>query len=237
VAAEGELLLLGHGPAREALAGRLFMLRLRAVGAETVPEAGPLVVGRELRAVVVHPAAAFTAEELRGLAKEAGERRLPLIAVGPRPADPRRLKALRAAGVELGVWEPFRDGELRFVLNRACGEPGAENRRTPRVPADFDAEVVSATGTKRVGVYNLSVGGAYLETTRPTAVGGRVSVRLPLPSGELELPARVRSTNVPGNLQRPNLPMGMGVVFESVSEAAREALARYVADRESVYRI
>lgn len=233
----GEVLMLGYGPAGQALAGRLFMLHLRGVGAETIGQARELLRSRRPRAVLVHPPAAFAAEELRELAKAGGGDPVPLLAVGPRPGDPARLDALRAGGVQLAVWEPFVDGELRFLLNRAVGEPGSEHRREPRVPTRLDARVVSATGEKRVGVYNLSVGGAFLETTRPTGVGGRVTVRIALPGGELTLPARVRSANVPGNLQRPNLPLGMGVEFEQLDPSASAALAAYVEARQRDFRL
>jgi hypothetical protein len=35
-------------------------------------------------------------------------------------------------------------------------------------------------------------------------------------------------TNVPGNLQKTNLPMGMGVEFIDVPDETRRALAEYV---------
>jgi hypothetical protein len=37
-------------------------------------------------------------------------------------------------------------------------------------------------------------------------------------------------TNVPGNLHRPNLPVGMGVRFAEVPELAAAAIRRLVAE-------
>jgi hypothetical protein len=106
-----------------------------------------------------------------------------------------------------------------------------------RVPATMGGTVRSSTGEKRVNVYNLSVGGAYLETLRPTAEGGNITLHLPLPSGAVELPARVVSTNVPGNLSRANLPMGMGIQFVDSPPDAHSALTGYVEERKAEFEI
>jgi hypothetical protein len=99
------------------------------------------------------------------------------------------------------------------------------------------ARVVSAAGQKVALVYNLSERGAFLETLRPTATRGHVNIELPLPSGTVTLKAQVATTNVPGNIQKPNLPMGMGVEFEGISEETRRILAEHVQALADRFRI
>ena len=153
----------------------------------------------------------------------AGARHLRFLALGERPA-PDMLMRLRDASVELALWEPYDDGRLRFQLNRALAAPEQESlRRSQRAPTDWRARVMSGGREKEALVYSVSPGGAFLATPRPSMRGACVSVVLPLPAGNLSLEGRVLYTNVPGNLQRPDLPVGMGVAFEEPSaEAERE---------------
>jgi hypothetical protein len=43
--------------------------------------------------------------------------------------------------------------------------------------------------------------------------------------------------NVPGNLRRPNAPVGMGVRFTEVPPEAKAALDRYIAERAKTYHL
>jgi hypothetical protein len=85
-------------------------------------------------------------------------------------------------------------------------------------------------------VYNLSTGGAYLETMRPSQVGIKVAVEMPLPWNTLDLEAEVVSTNVTGNLRKENLPRGMGVKFLGLSKSNEVVLAKYVDERAQAFR-
>jgi len=228
------VLLVGFGSGARALAGRLLLLQLRGLLAENLEQAETIAVERSPAAALIHSNCVFEPGPLRSLA-EAGEQPITLIASGPRPGEP-GLAVLRKAGVKLALFEPFGDGELRFVLNRALhGEHDV--RRDVRVPATIDGTVKSSTGEKRVNVYNLSVGGAYLETLRPTAEGGSITLHLPLPSGAIDLPARVVSTNVPGNLSQANLPMGMGIQFVGPPPDEHSALTGYVEERKAEFEL
>jgi hypothetical protein len=51
------------------------------------------------------------------------------------------------------------------------------------------------------------------------------------------VPGRVVLTNVPGNLQRSNLPCGMGIEFQGLLPDARNAIAAFVRDRARAYEI
>lgn len=231
----GRVLVVGFGDKTETLAGRLLLISHRAVRAENVFEARNALTATTdpIRAALVHTTT-LRVEDVRELRRDTGLR---LVAVGPALDDATR-RAWREAGVQLALWEPYVDGELRFVLNEA-GHDDTEltTRGDPRVPTPLMARVHSATGAKAALVYNVSVGGAYLETPRPTAAGGHVSVELPLPERTLKLEAQVVSSNVPGNLQRPNLPIGMGVRFIDPDPDVRASLQRYVESRESAYRL
>jgi uncharacterized protein (TIGR02266 family) len=232
VASTETVLVVGFGPDARELSGRLLLAHYRGRSFDTLQEAAGDV--RDARAALVHSHLDDEAG-LRALAQAGPGGRLPLVASGPQPGKA-GLRVLRRAGVRLALFEPFRDPDLRFVLNEAIHDE-ASSREHVRVPTPLDATAVGGTGEKRVSVYNLSRGGAFLETMRPTPEGGRITLRLPLPASTLEVEASVVTTNVPGNLQRPNLPMGMGVRFENLSEPEARAIADYVNERDAAYRI
>lgn len=227
------VILLGFGIAHDALAGRLLLLGIRPLRADKVESAIRLLQRQDAppRAAILPADPPFRPlkEALAPLVAAAPALRL--LALGERPGL-EAAEALRRAGVRHCLWDPCTDSELRFVLNRILYDSRRGQERTElRVPTGLMARIRSAAGEKPALVYNLSVGGAYLETPRPTGVGGHVQVTLPLPEGHVELRGQVISTNVPGNLQRPNLPVGMGVRFEELGEREREIVARYVRSR------
>jgi hypothetical protein len=159
------------------------------------------------------------------------------IVFGDRP-DSDDAGPLRRAGARYALADPFTDEELRFVLNEAhhTGSPDAP-RVDQRVPVSFRARVVTKTGERVAHVCNLSELGAYLATPRPALRGGLVTLHLPLDDAALELTAQVIWNNVPGNLRRPNAPIGMGVRFADVPADAVPVLRRYLREREQVYRL
>jgi hypothetical protein len=226
------ILTLGFGDEFESMSDRFLDLGFRAVRA-TLAEDGVRALarcGEPIRAVLLAVPHAlgdlgFALDRLR---EHAPTPVLRFAATGSEPG-PSELEELGEAGVELALWKPFDDAALRFVLNEALRDPHRiESRRELRAPTAMTARVLSAAGTKSARVYNLSAGGAFLETPRPTPARGRVSVELPLPSGTLAVEAQVATTNVPGNIQKPSLPMGMGVEFTDLSEEARRALTEHV---------
>jgi hypothetical protein len=184
------------------------------------------------------------AGELDSLSRAAGAAGLCFVAVGERPAAP-ALVQLRDKNVRLCLWSPFHERELRFVLNRACFDPTSgfhdpeksDGRHDLRVPTSLGARIVVGGREKSAQIYSLAAGGCFLETQRPTLVGGRIEVVLPLPLGEFRVEGRVVLTNVPGNLVRPNLPRGMGVEFQHLAPEAREAIQHYVRERARAYEL
>jgi hypothetical protein len=233
------VLLLGFGQEQAALTGRLILLTFRPLHAADVDGAVSVLgaASEPVRAALLPVGFAGNrlVAELARLRRQCGP--ISFVATGPKPDEP-MLHLLRRAEVRLCLWEKIEDSALRFVLNRALFDDlRGQVRKEQRVPTSMVARVFSASGEKPVLVYNLSNVGAYLETHRPTGVGGHVQVELPLPSGKITLPACVVSTNVPGNLQRPNLPLGMGVDFLQVPEEARAALSRYVEARARTFEL
>jgi hypothetical protein len=153
---------------------------------------------------------------------------LVLVSTGKAPPRDER-KRLRSAGMQLALWEPFDDGTLRFQINRAVsGDAAPDARRLPRVPTYLFARVYVAGRTKDTIIYSLSEGGAFLETPRASVNGAHFDVEVRLPGQPIMAKATVVFSNVPGNLQRPNLPMGMGVQFEGLTRDEVKALRGYI---------
>jgi hypothetical protein len=222
------------------LSGRLLLVHYRGKLAATPTDAERLLrtESQPITAALIpsQPEVADLSAALDPLRRAAAGRTLYFVAVGPSPTAAEREK-LRAARVDYALWDAFTDTELRFVLNRCTyGDEKGDRREELRAPTPLVGKVKTPMGTKVALVYNLSASGAYLETMRPSQQGVRVSVELPLPSGTVELPAVVVSTNVVGNLRRENLPRGMGVRFDHRSQDTEAAVAHYVEERIAALR-
>ena len=170
---------------------------------------------------------------LRGFRELVSDRELGVLVGGPRPAA-RELARLRDAGAELALFEPIDDHTLRFQLNRAIARPsaGASNRRAVRVPTDWPVRVRMGGREKPARVYCVSATGAYLATSRPSFRGSLLYVTLPLPGGAVDIAGRVVMTNVPGNLVRENLPLGMAVQFTGTALDVEDSLREF-AERQA----
>jgi len=234
----------GHGD----LATRLRQLGYQAL-LEDEPRAAAARVAHHaepVRAVLLPPGFVLPHRggELDHLLRAAGSAGLRFVACGEKPAADAQHR-LREKQVRLCLWSPFHDRELRFVVNRALFDPTgsfydpekAEVRHDLRVPTELAARVKVAEREKPALVYSLSLGGCFLETQRPTLVGGGIEILLPLPLGEFRVSGRVILTNVPGNLQRSNLPRGMGVEFQRLLPDAREAIQHFVRQRARAYEL
>jgi hypothetical protein len=154
------------------------------------------------------------------------------LAVGE-PPTPEIRQWLREAGFTLALWSPFDDQTLRFQVNRAFLRARSKGpaRGELRAPLAWPVSIRTAGRRKEAQLYNLSERGAFLETARPSMVGAEIDVELQLPDGPRSLPANVLHTNVPGNLLRPHVPVGMGIRFRDPGPTVSGDLARMVMQR------
>jgi hypothetical protein len=226
----------------EPLAIRIRRLGLRVVRGKTTDEARDILSDRRfaIGAVVIPPdvPAADLGSALESLRQQIPERPLPVLVSGPRPEDD-ACDELRRAGVDLALFEPIDDHTLRFQLNRAFAEGSgvSAGRQAMRVPADWPVRVRTGRRNKEARLYSLSSGGAYLATPRPSYRGSLVFLTLPLPSGPVEIAARVVMTNVPGNLVRSNLPLGMGLQFTGLAPENEGTIRSWTEDRATRLRL
>ncbi len=233
------VLILGGSDRAESLAARVLVLNYRGVPVSSVAEAirADAKAATPVQCLILTESHGLHApvRELAQLAEGFRAENLEFIAVGKRPGADER-DTLRCAGVGFALWEPYTDEELRFVINLAHyqGQMG-KARSAQRVPTNMVAQVVGKTGEKPAIVYNLSLHGAYLITPRPTLRGGLVEVRIALPWGEAIIDAEVIWNNVPGNLRRPNAPIGMGVRFVDMETQVYDAVRRYIKERAAAF--
>ena len=156
---------------------------------------------------------------------------LPCMAYGKAPERAQR-KLLHRAGVLLSLWDGYDVGVLRFQVNRlVSGENQHSVRGARRVPIHTPVRVLVGGREKDGFVYSLSESGCFIESPRASMDGAHLRMIFSLGERELEIDGVVAFANVPGNLQRPNLPLGMGVRFENVSKPDRKTLIQFIQQR------
>lgn len=222
----------------EPAAQRLRLLGIPALRAKT---------GGEARAALLDPRAAVGAvmippdpptldlrKALRALSVLPDGTELALLVCGPRPDEAARAR-LREAGAALALWEPIDDHALRFQVNRAFakGLAAAQPRRAERVPTSWPVEVRIGARARPAQLYSLSARGAFLATAGPALRRTLVHVTLPLPGEEVRVAGEVVATNVPGNLRKRNLPIGMGIRFLGLPRDTEQRLLAFTAERSA----
>jgi hypothetical protein len=237
------LLLIDAGAGRmEALSQRLREFGYRALRTKTVEQGhAALSDPRFALSVVLIPPDLPVLDLDRALAAfraSADKQVLRLIVTGTRP-DAHERSLLRHAGLEFALWEPFDDHTLQFQINRVLAEglPPPSTRHAVRVPINWPVRVRSGRREKQAKIYCVSAQGAYLATPRPSLPKALIHFSLPLPSGDLRLSGKVVMTNVPGNLGRGNLPVGMGVRFTGQSPEIEQSLLAFTEERGQALRI
>ncbi len=210
-------------------ARRLRGLGFRPLVAKTADAAQAIVAdpryGIAAAILSVEAPVVALADALGALRAHAPDGRLEFVVHGVRPGA-EAIAELREAGIRLVAWEPCPDAVLRFQLNRALGDDAHRNERgASRVPVARRVRILSGRFAKVATLYSLSTGGAFVETPRPSLRGARVLLELVLPRGDVVVEGSVAYTNVPGNLHRGAMPLGMGVRFRDPSPEAALAIA------------
>jgi len=234
------LLLDGFDVSTEAVTERLRALDFDAMRAKTPDEALLLAAEDAAVAVVLLPSDLLDPDLGRLvhlLRCAATGRRLAFLVVGPRPGVEARC-GFRKADVELALWEPFDDATLRFQTNRALAIGGQQHpRRSLRVPCSAPVRAHAGGREKPSRLYTLSEAGAYLETGRASMRGTEVFLDLQLAPSLVQAEGRVTTTNVPGNLRNPRLPLGIAVEFTRLSEGGEDAIREVVQETARSLRI
>jgi CheY-like chemotaxis protein len=225
-----------------ALAMRLAQLGFHALRAKTAEQAlETLADERYDVGVVVLPDDLPVFDLDRALAAFRGSAVLEapnLIVTGACP-DADRRNRLRRAGVDLALWNPVDDHTLRFQLNAALtGEAlTLRSRDRQRVPTNWPVRLRSGGRMKPAKIYSLSSRGAFVATSSPSMPKSLVFLTIPLPEDDAIVSAEVVMTNVPGNLAKKNLPIGMGVRFRAVDAEISAALEAYAEERAAQLRL
>jgi len=239
------LLLVDAGPSSmEALSLRLRQMDFHVVRAKTADRALESLADARYRVgvVVIPPDLPVLDLErsLRAFRSVEPDRVpvLPIVVFGERPNADQRGR-LRRAGVDYGLWTPIEDNTLRFQINRALagGGPAVSGRRAPRVPTNWPVSVLAGGREKPAKVYSISACGAYLATPRPSMPKALVHLTLPLPDGDLRVAGEVMATNVPGNLVKRNLPIGMAVRWRGLDATAQGRIQSFVRERDDRLRL
>jgi hypothetical protein len=226
------LLIEGTDDDTQALAQRIRAVGVQPILLPSLQEAErTLEERRTLARVVLIPtdlSLKRLKRDIRALRKTGPASGLIFVSVGRAPPRQER-KRLRAAGLTLALWDPYDDAILRYQLNRAAnGDRNEHNRSNPRAPCELRALISVANRAREVMVYSLSPGGAFLQTPRVSMSGAKIGIQLRLPGQEISTRGEVIFCNVPGNLQRPNLPLGMGVRFDDLDRQSQKAILAYV---------
>ncbi len=228
------ILLVEMDPHRTAaLAAQLVRLGVEPIRVADLLEAAALVRSRSYSlAGVLLPAGLPPALVGKALAHmRETESVLPAMAYGKQP-DATARKALRQAGVVLALWDGYDEGILRFQINRLVSKEELSAARTSRrAPTHAPIRILVGGREKQGTLYSLSEGGCFIETPRASMDGARLHILFELDGEPFELDGTVAFANVPGNLQRPNLPLGMGVRFDNADAAKRTAISRLIQAR------
>ena len=218
----------------QVLASRIQRLGYRVVRAKTLDQAFEAVQAPRfgIQAAIVPPDLPVLdlGDALGELRRVARCETLRFLAAGTRPTRELR-HTLASAGVDYPLFEPVDAHTLRFQLNRALAPPVLRARHSARVPIAWPIDVLLGRRRKETRAYSVSPSGIYLATPKPAMRRTLVRVALPIPGCAVKVAGKVVTTNVPGNLMKRNLPLGMGVQFTGLDEQTELALAIFVEER------
>jgi CheY-like chemotaxis protein len=217
----------------DALATSLVRLGVEPILVENLEEAAEIVTsGQYVIAGVLLPSY-LPGTDIRNAMKgmQRHEPMLHAMAYGKAPEPAQRI-LLQQAGVLFALWDGYDEGVLRFQINRFVSKEGDHALRdSQRAPTHTPIRMLLGGREKEGMLYSISEGGCFVETKRASMEGAQLQLIFRLVDVDYSLDGVVAFSNVPGNLQRPNLPLGMGVRFESMPDEARWQLADFIRDR------
>jgi Tfp pilus assembly protein PilZ len=118
------------------------------------------------------------------------------------------------------------------IEERFVDDSGREHSRALRRRLPFGRGAVLVVGDRShiVGLADLSVGGAYLRTVAPVAVGEAHVLRLLLPPERTQLELKVEVVRVAQQAhESANHPRGVAVRFADLDDAATQKLRAFIA--------
>ncbi len=157
----------------------------------------------------------------------------PVILVARRGGE-EELRRCRETGCNEIIFKPV---DARELLAAACRLLRLPERRVPRVALSLPAQVGRDPRLLRPGtIRDLNGGGAFIETRKLVPVDTEVVVEFPLPGvGEtLQTRCRVAWVNHPEWIKEMRLPVGMGLQFVDLEEAARKVLKEVLVGQENI---
>lgn len=217
----------------DALATRLVRLGVEPIRVDHVNEAAEVVKSKEYAVRGVLLPSNLPGSEVHHAMKNMRRREptLSAMAYGKVP-DPTQRAHLQRAGVLLALWDGSDDGVLRFQLNRLVTQDSEHSvRNSRRAPTHTPVRMLQGEREKAGMLYSLSEGGCFVETPRASMEGAELRMLFQLADIDYDMNTVVVFSNVPGNLQRPNLPLGMGFRFKDMPDEARWQLADFIRDR------
>ena len=157
-----------------------------------------------------------------------------LVVVGKKPNEAARAR-LRAAGVELALWEPYDEGHFRSVVSGAMGLRYEQHGRVQtRIPTTLLGRATIGVRRKDAIVATLTTTGAFLETPSPFPEDTSIMLEIRLPDGLLLVKGRVVHVRHRRSGAPLFHPTGMGVEFTSLDPEDKERLQAFlkeIADR------
>ena len=151
-----------------------------------------------------------------------------LVVIGKKPNEAARAR-LRAAGVELALWEPYDEGAFRSVVSCAM-RPWYEHhaRAETRIPTTLLGRATIGARRTDAIVVALSITGAFLETPSPFPKDTSITLEIRLPDGPLLVKARVVHARYPNSGDPLFHATGMGVEFTCLDSEDKERLHAFL---------
>ena len=227
------LLVENERAGSDALATSLVRLGVEPIRVDSLAEAADIIESGQYAVSGIllpsHLPGADLANAMQSMRQR--EPMLHAMAYGKAP-EPAQRTQLRRAGVLFALWDGYDEGVLRFQINRlVTKDRDLSFRDSNRAPTHAPVRVLLGGREKPGVLYSISEGGCFIETKRASMEGAQLKLIFCLLDINYSLDGVVAFSNVPGNLQRPNLPLGMGVYFQDMPDQARWQLADFIRDR------